>query len=100
MDDRWTLQDSPGMFPALPGYDPVLDLELSEDLTAEYYGDDILYIGYKGELIAEIWDRPNLHVKSKHFLAERYEEEINQIILSMEDEKWPVESFAGRHMKK
>ena len=25
--DRWTLQDSPGMLPALPGYNPVLDLD-------------------------------------------------------------------------
>lgn len=89
-----------GMLPALVGYDPRLKLELPAGMTVEYYGDDILYIGLNGEKVAEIWDRPNIHIKTEKGLEEEMldmlawiKEEIKKV-----KENYPIETWAGRHL--
>jgi hypothetical protein len=101
MDNRWMLQESPGILPALPGYNPILGVKSPKGYTAEYYGDDVLYIGYQGKIVAMIFDRPELLVKSIDSYGEKGEEFITWLMNEIKkiEGKWPIETYAGRHMQ-
>ena len=93
---RWSLQDSPGMLPALPGYNPVLDIDLPDGWTAEYYGDDVLYVGFEGKMAFEIWDQPNLHLMKVERIDTAVADYLFKEIKKIED-RYPIETFAGIH---
>jgi hypothetical protein len=101
--NSFTLGESPGMLPAIPGYNPILDLDyLPEGYTAEYYGDDALYVGYNGELIAMIVDRPEIGITRirPEFLNGTSLDvllELKERIEAIDAESYPVETYAGKY---
>lgn len=102
--DRWTLQDSPGMLPALPGYNPVLDLDyLPEGWHAEYYGDDVLYVGFEGEMAFQI---QKVFEEDEEFSVtriEKYDKEVVDLLIerikAIDAESYPIETYASKHMQ-
>ena len=87
------------MFPSLSGYNPILNTDLPQGYTAEYYGDDIIYIGYKGKVIAEIWGESDVRMKCEKGMFEKVQRILTGILDDIRaiESNYPVEEYADKH---
>jgi hypothetical protein len=98
---RYTLQEGKGILPTIPDYDPRVDGEWPEGYTVEYYGDDAIYIGYNGEIVSVIIDRPDVHVNQDKRTEAPDLEIVEQFIIAevnKEEGTYKCEDWSGRNL--
>lgn len=106
------LKPSKGMMPCLEGYNPIIDIPTPEGFTAEYYGDDTIYIGYKGELVSMILpndgvsndtNKTRVEKKGEFVLSDGLEKDLSvfedwiRAEISQIDKSYAIEEFASIH---